>query len=108
MVSIQYEMEPLEPHERPEDRIRSKHKEYHAAAKRYRLLYYGTRLIGGLCAGILPFVVYSSPSAATALSVAIVVVTVFDVVFNPKDLENYFARFRSSFHSRPQEAGKIR
>ena len=76
---------PLRLLERPEDRIRQKHQEYYKAGKRYQFLYYFTRLLGGLCAGILPFVVHSAPAVATGLSVVIVVVTVFDTVFNPKE-----------------------
>ena len=82
---MQLMTQPLGPDERPEDRIRDKHKEYYAASKRFRALYYATRLLGGLCAGVLPFVVYSSPPVATVLAITIVVVTVFDTVFNPKD-----------------------
>lgn len=74
-----------EPGERPEDRIRKKHGNHYRAARIYKGLYYGTRLVGGLCAGILPFVVYSIPGVATGLSVAIVVVTVLDMVFNPQE-----------------------
>ena len=79
-------MPPMEPDERPEDRIRKKHNQYYIAGRRYRFLYYATRLIGGLCAGTLPFVVYSAPTIATSLSIVIVVVTVADAVFSPKEL----------------------
>jgi hypothetical protein len=85
MGVIVYGMAPLRDNERPEDRIRQKHNEYYLASRRYKILYYATRLVGGLCAGILPFVVYTAPAVATGLAIAIVVVTVCDSVFSPKE-----------------------
>jgi hypothetical protein len=78
-------MAPLGRDERPEDRIRKKHQGYADASLFYKFLYYATRLAAGLCAAILPFVVYSAPPVATGLSIAIAVITVFDAVFDPKD-----------------------
>jgi hypothetical protein len=68
-----------------QDLIREKHASYYKAGLYYRFLYYATRLLAGLCAAILPFVVSSMPAVATGLSITIVVVTVFDTVFNPKE-----------------------
>ena len=68
-----------------QDLVREKHAAYYRAGIYYKFLYYGTRLVAGLCAGILPFVVSSMPAVATGLSITIVVVTIFDTVFNPKE-----------------------
>lgn len=76
---------PTEPDEDPRDRIRKKHNEYYAAARLYRLLYYTTRLVAGLCAGILPFVISTAPAVAISLSIAIVIATVLDTVFVPRE-----------------------
>ena len=78
-------MPPIAPDENPKDRIWKKHYEYYAAAKRYRLLYYTTRLVAGLCAGILPFVISPAPAVAISLSIAIVVATLIDNVFVPRE-----------------------
>jgi hypothetical protein len=73
------------PNEDPKDRIQKKHNEYYAAARRYQLLYYTTRLVAGLCAGILPFVISTAPAVAISLSIAIVVATVIDTIFGPRE-----------------------
>jgi hypothetical protein len=67
--------------------IFDKHKEYYVKSKAYSVLYYATRLIGGLCAGALPFIIPHSNLnwLATTLSASIVALTVIDLVFNPKD-----------------------
>ncbi|MDD5698466.1 MAG: hypothetical protein PHH77_07595 [Victivallaceae bacterium] len=78
----------LDPEDNPNavtELINNKHRHYNRAAQVYRFLYYATRLAAGLCAGILPFVVKDRPPVATGLSLAIVVITVLDVVLNPKD-----------------------
>lgn len=46
--------------------ISQKHDEYAAAAKRYRALYYLFRVIAGLTAGLLPFVIASQPNMQQA------------------------------------------
>jgi hypothetical protein len=63
----------------------AKHNEYFRCAKKYRRLYYATRLCAGLSAGLLPFVVRTSPNTAILLSILIVLATVIDSVFVPKD-----------------------
>jgi hypothetical protein len=65
--------------------IREKHKAYYWCAKQYRRLHYFTRLCAALSAGLLPFVVRESPATAIVLSILIVVATVVDAVFTPKD-----------------------
>lgn len=72
--------------------IRQKQKEYLRGAHIHRFLYYFVRLVASLSAGLLPFVVASSPAIATALSIAIVVATVVDMVFNPKDRWQLYSR----------------
>jgi hypothetical protein len=67
------------------DIINTKHKEYYTAARRYRAMYYITRLGAGLSAGLLPFVVTAYPVGASALAVAVVIFTVVDAVFRPQD-----------------------
>lgn len=60
------------------------HREYERNSSLFHLLYYATRLIAGLSAAILPFVVRSHPLPATILSVTIIVCVVVDTVFDPK------------------------
>ena len=55
-------------------------------------MYYALRLTAGLSAGLLPFVVSTSPPVATALSIVIVIVTVLDMVYNPKQRWGLFSR----------------
>jgi hypothetical protein len=66
-------------------------KRYHVNLERfadgsavYRALYVLTRLVAGLSAGLLPFVVSSWPRISLALSVCIVVAVVLDRVFTPR------------------------
>lgn len=74
--------------------VEEKHFEYVEKAKRYAVFYYTTRLLAGLSAAILPFTVGHTnlQSVSTALSVIIVVVTVFDLVFAPKDRWALFSK----------------
>lgn len=65
--------------------IEQKHAEYANAARAYKALYYIIRLVGGLSAGILPFIVSSKPQLTLALSMTIVVCTIVDLVFGVKD-----------------------
>ena len=69
-----------------------KHREYYRSALCYRTLYYGTRLFAGISAGSLPFVIHTSATIATALSLIIVAATVLDVVFSPKDRWALFSK----------------
>lgn len=64
--------------------IEEKQQEYITLAKRYRLFYYLTRLCVGLGAGLLPFTL-QYPTAPKIISVVIVITTVLDAVFNPKN-----------------------
>ena len=77
---------------RPEDQILKKHKEYYRAAKKYRTLYYATRIIAGLFAGILPFVIRTRPNVATGLSIGIVIATLIDNIWRPKERWKYLSR----------------
>jgi hypothetical protein len=72
--------------------IRQKHKEYLRGSHIHQFLYYFVRLVASLSAGLLPFVVASSPATATGLSIAIVITTVVDMVFNPKDKWQLYSR----------------
>lgn len=65
--------------------IRHKLNEYVRGAKVNRALYYALRLLAGVSAALLPFVISSYPAIATGLSICVVVVTVIDLIFNPKD-----------------------
>src|SRR5690606_1714570 len=65
--------------------ILEKHQEYARGSKINRTLYYAVRVTGGLAAGVIPFVLQSQPVIATALSLTVVITTVIDSVFNPKD-----------------------
>lgn len=73
------------------DLIRQKHKHYATLAKRYCALYYTTRLMVTLAAGLLPFIL-SNVIFSTTLSVIVVIGSVIDVVFNPKDKWKLFAK----------------
>jgi hypothetical protein len=64
--------------------IRDKHREYYRNSSTYRIMYYATRFLAGLSAGVLPFLVWSRPLAATILSGIIVVCFVGDAVFDPR------------------------
>lgn len=60
----------------------SKLRTYLKLSRRYRLIYFATRLLAGLAAGSLPFVV-GHPTAATSCAVVVMVATVVDLVVNP-------------------------
>ena len=60
-------------------------KEYSQSGRIYQRVYYATRLSVGLCSGALPFVVSNNPMIATVLSAIIVVGTVIDTIFNPRE-----------------------
>ena len=64
--------------------VKEKHRRYATLTKRYCLFYDLTRLSAGLGAGLLPFTL-QSPPVPTIISAVIVVTTVLDVVFNPKN-----------------------
>lgn len=68
-----------------ENLISEKYKEYRRGSQKYRILYYLLRSIAGLSAALLPFVVSNNTTIATGLSLAIVITTVIDLIFNPKD-----------------------
>jgi hypothetical protein len=72
--------------------VSQKHLEYGRAATRYRAVYYCSRIAAGLCAGLLPFVVSTQPNVATGLAIAVVAVTVLDLVFSPKDKWQLYSR----------------
>jgi uncharacterized protein DUF4231 len=64
--------------------IDAKQREYTRNSRRHRRLYYSTRLMAGLAAALLPFVVGQHPTAATVLSVIVAVTVVLDVTLDPK------------------------
>jgi len=68
-----------------EQLVEEKHLEYLKKAGWYSRFYYATRLLAGLSAALLPFIVRTDPFWSTTLSVIIVVITVLDLVFSPKD-----------------------
>jgi hypothetical protein len=72
--------------------VASKHREYNRKAWFYSFVYYLIRLVAGLSAGLLPFVVSSNPKPATALSILVVVATVVDITLNPQDRWKLFSR----------------
>lgn len=67
-----------------------KHQEYLDKAKVNKTFYYATRLIAGLSAAFLPFVVSSYPSVAIVLSIIVAAITVVDTVF---DFGSSWARY---------------
>jgi hypothetical protein len=64
-------------------------------AQMHKALYYALRLVAGLSAALLPFVVAANHAVATMLSVFIVVATVIDMIFNPKDRWQLLSRAAS-------------
>lgn len=72
--------------------VNSKHEEYNAKARRYSVLYYATRLGAGFSAGFVPFVISSHTDVATGLSLVVVVCTVLDMVFSPKERWALFSK----------------
>jgi hypothetical protein len=64
--------------------IQDKYRKYLKGSRFYRILYYITRFLAALSAGLLPFVVGTAPSVAIALSIVIVLSIVTDTVFDPK------------------------
>jgi hypothetical protein len=65
--------------------VREKHLHYVRLARTNSYLYYAGRIIVGLCSVLLPFVVGSSKSLATGLSVVIAVTIVLDIVLRPRE-----------------------
>ena len=74
------------------DLIEAKEKEYTLKADLYYKSYYLTRIVGGLSAGLLPFVIAKYNNIAIGLSITIVVVTVFDTIFNPRSKSILFSK----------------
>ncbi|MDA8100934.1 MAG: DUF4231 domain-containing protein [Nitrospiraceae bacterium] len=64
--------------------VQQKYRQYLKNSRMYKKLYYSTRLLAALSAGLLPFVVTTKPSLATALSIVIVLCAVTDTVFDPR------------------------
>ena len=77
---------------RLEARIDEKQQSYFQSASRYKILYYGARLLVGISAGLLPFFVTWNPSIAVSLSVLVVIGTVVDSVFTPHAKWKTFSR----------------
>lgn len=72
--------------------VDGKHREYVTKARLFARLYYGSRLLAGLSAAMLPFVVKGQPAVATVLAATIAVVTVVDLVFSPREKWTTFSR----------------
>jgi hypothetical protein len=68
-----------------EQLIAQKHDQYVRQSRRYRFLYYVTRLCAVIPAAVLPFVINGNPPVATALSVIVALSVAIDVVFEPKE-----------------------
>lgn len=64
--------------------IRDKYQGYLRGSRLHRILYVATRLLAGLSAALLPFVVGTMPVVATSLSAVVVICIVIDTVFDPK------------------------
>ena len=64
--------------------IREKYQNYLRGSHLHRVLYIVTRLLAGLSAALLPFVVGTMPIVATSLSAIVVICIVIDTVFDPK------------------------
>lgn len=64
--------------------LREKYQDYLRGSRWHKVLYYLTRLLAGLSAVLLPFVVGTMPIVATSLSAAVLFCIVVDMVFDPK------------------------
>jgi len=64
--------------------VEEKHIDYLNKAKWYSVVYYVSRLIAGCSAALLPFFL-KHPTIPTMLSMIIVITTVLDITFSPKD-----------------------
>lgn len=67
--------------------MEKKRKDYMIRGRVFGFLYYTVRLLGGTCAGVLPFFVADSGQSGKALlaSAGIVGCTILDFIFNPKE-----------------------
>ncbi|SRR5260221_138021 len=72
--------------------VDAKQREYTRNARRYRRVFYATRLTAGLASGLLPFVVSNYATLATILSILIVVVVVIDSTLDPKSQAQLFSK----------------
>jgi hypothetical protein len=77
----------LEPNDPVGKLVENKHLEYVRKAKYYAVLYYFTRVVVGLSAVMLFLIVGNRDFtwAATILSAVVLLTTVIDVIFSPKD-----------------------
>lgn len=74
------------PQERVDKLVTTRHASYYNQANAHALFYYILRVTAGLAAGALPFAVVTGCEAfAITLSLVVMVTTVLDLVFNPKD-----------------------
>ena len=65
--------------------ILQKHDEYCRSAKRFRTVYYVTRIFAVLPGVFLPLAAWTSPITAVVLSVLVTVAVGVDSIFKPKD-----------------------
>lgn len=68
-----------------EEFIFQKHREYVRKSTYFRWLYYGTRLIAGISAGLVPVAIPIDARVATVLSILVVISIVVETVFDPKE-----------------------
>jgi len=78
---------PLEKGQAPsvEHLVHDKHCEYYRKAVFFSIFYYMSRLSVGISAVLLPFVLRTSQYWATVLSIIVLIMTVLDQVFAPKE-----------------------
>ena len=59
------------------------HRKYARMARIYTSMYYSTRVLAGLCAVLVPFIINSKPPIATVLSIIVAVCLAIDTIFKP-------------------------
>lgn len=64
--------------------IVAKHRDYVRKSNYFQWLYYATRLIAGISAGLVPVTISLDARIATGLSILVVVAIVVETVFDPK------------------------
>jgi len=72
--------------------IAKKHDEYVKLSRRFRLLYYVTRICAVIPAAMLPFLIGGNAILAKSLSIAIALATAVDVIFDPKTRWGNYSR----------------
>ena len=72
--------------------VADKQQTYFDRSERFKYFYYGTRIVAAFSTAIIPFTIGDSPTVATWLSVAVVLATATDLVFQPQSRWKQYSR----------------